>query len=47
IQSALTGYIGDAQRAMEASLATRTLVDVTTDMLDREQRTQRAAHAGG
>ncbi|EML1595605.1 Rrf2 family transcriptional regulator [Burkholderia cenocepacia] len=47
IQGVLTGYIGDAQRAMEASLAARTLVDVTADMLDREQRTQRAARAGG
>ncbi|HHT8911241.1 TPA: Rrf2 family transcriptional regulator, partial [Burkholderia cenocepacia] len=32
---------------MEASLATRTLADVTADMLDLEQRTQRAARAGG
>ncbi|WP_175881845.1 Rrf2 family transcriptional regulator [Burkholderia sp. BCC0044] len=47
IQGVLTGYIGDAQRAMEASLATRTLVDVTADMLDLEQRAQRAARAGG
>ncbi|WP_176096663.1 Rrf2 family transcriptional regulator [Burkholderia cepacia] len=47
IQGALTDYIGDAQRAMEASLATRTLADVTADVLDLEQRTQHEARAGG
>ena len=44
---ALIDYIGDAQRAMEASLGTRTLADVTADVLDLEQRTQQAARAGG
>ncbi|HDR8910255.1 TPA: Rrf2 family transcriptional regulator, partial [Burkholderia multivorans] len=47
IQGVLTGYIGDAQRAMEASLASRTLADVTVDVLDAERRGPRAAGAGG
>ncbi len=38
IQGVLIDYIGDAQRAMEASLATRTLADVTADVLASEQR---------
>jgi Rrf2 family protein len=36
IQSVLTVYIDDAQRAMEASLAARTLADVTADVLREE-----------
>jgi Rrf2 family protein len=36
IQGVLTEYIGDAQRAMEASLAQRTLADVTGDVLRAE-----------
>lgn len=46
IQGVLTGYIGDAQRAMEASLATRTLADVTADVLNSEQLRQQEAAAG-
>ncbi|KVE36662.1 Rrf2 family transcriptional regulator [Burkholderia sp. TSV86] len=37
IQELLTHYIDDAQRAMEASLATRTLTDVAGDVLRSEE----------
>ncbi|KGX79029.1 putative HTH-type transcriptional regulator ywnA [Burkholderia pseudomallei MSHR435] len=49
IQGVLTDYIGDAQRAMEASLATRTLADVTADVLRSEAAGQppRGQQAGG
>jgi Rrf2 family protein len=45
IQGALTGYIGDAQRAMEAALAQRTLADVTADVLDAEAQDGASAAA--
>ncbi len=47
IQGVLIDYIGDAQRAMEASLATRTLADVTADVLESEHRSRPAGSAGG
>lgn len=47
IQGVLIDYIGDAQRAMEASLATRTLADVTADVLESEQRNRPAGSASG
>lgn len=49
IQGVLTDYIGDAQRAMEALLATRTLADVTADVLRSEAAGQppRGQQAGG
>jgi Rrf2 family protein len=42
IQVALRGIIGDAQRAMEASLATRTLADVVEDMQRNERKLERS-----
>jgi Rrf2 family protein len=41
IQHTLRGVIDDAQRAMEASLAQRTLVDVVDDMQRNERRMER------
>ncbi|WP_343675514.1 Rrf2 family transcriptional regulator [Paraburkholderia heleia] len=41
IQQTLRGVIGDAQRAMEASLATRTLADVVDDMARSERKLER------
>jgi Rrf2 family protein len=38
IQSVLEGVVDDAQRAMEASLASRTLADVTVGVLAAEQQ---------
>jgi len=42
IQQTLRGVIDDAQRAMEASLATRTLADVVDDMARSERKLERA-----
>ena len=42
IQETLRGIIDDAQRAMEASLATRTLADVVEDMQRSERKLERA-----
>ncbi|MFX1761795.1 Rrf2 family transcriptional regulator [Paraburkholderia sp. A1RI-2L] len=42
IQRTLRGIIDDAQRAMEASLATRTLADVVEDMERNERKLVRA-----
>ena len=42
IQHTLRGVIDDAQRAMEASLAQRTLVDVVDDMQRNERRLERS-----
>ncbi|QBQ97312.1 Rrf2 family transcriptional regulator [Paraburkholderia pallida] len=42
IQETLRGVISDAQRAMEASLATRTLADVVEDMQRNERKLERA-----
>ncbi|WP_028219135.1 Rrf2 family transcriptional regulator [Paraburkholderia oxyphila] len=42
IQETLRGIISDAQRAMEASLATRTLADVVEDMQRNERKLERA-----
>ena len=45
IQSVLEGVVDDAQRAMEASLASRTLADVTAGVLEAEQqRTPKRRH---
>lgn len=41
IQQTLRGIIGDAQRAMEASLAARTLSDVVHDMERSERKLER------
>ena len=38
IQTVLEGVVDDAQRAMEASLASRTLADVTVGVLEAEQQ---------
>ncbi len=38
IQAVLAGVVDDAQRAMEASLASRTLADVTVGVLEAEQQ---------
>ncbi|TDV36133.1 BadM/Rrf2 family transcriptional regulator [Paraburkholderia caballeronis] len=45
IQSVLRGVIDDAQQAMEASLAARTLADVTDDVVRTERRRERGRHA--
>lgn len=42
IQASLRGIIDHAQRAMEASLATRTLADVVEDMRRNERKLERA-----
>jgi Rrf2 family protein len=42
IQQTLRGVIDDAQRAMEASLAQRSLVDVVDDMQRNERRLERS-----
>ncbi|MFD1555878.1 Rrf2 family transcriptional regulator [Paraburkholderia silviterrae] len=42
IQQTLRGIISDAQRAMEASLATRTLAEVVEDMQRNERKLERA-----
>ena len=44
IQSVLRGVIDDAQQAMEASLAARTLADVTDDVVRTERRRERGRH---
>ncbi|MBN3814940.1 Rrf2 family transcriptional regulator [Paraburkholderia sp. Ac-20347] len=41
IQQSLRGVIDDAQRAMEASLAARTLTDVVEDMQRNERKLER------
>jgi Rrf2 family protein len=41
IQGVLTGIVGDAQQAMEASLASRTLADVTDDVVRAERQQER------
>ncbi|PXW27130.1 Rrf2 family protein [Paraburkholderia caballeronis] len=45
IQSVLRGVIDDAQQAMEASLAARTLAGVTDDVVRTERRRERGRHA--
>lgn len=47
IQQALRGIVDDAQRAMEASLAARTLADVTDDMARSERKHERGRRAQG
>jgi Rrf2 family protein len=47
IQRVLTGDIDDAQRAMEASLATRTLADVTADVLGAERKQRKEQKGAG
>lgn len=42
IQHTLRGIIDDAQRAMEASLAARTLADVVDDLVRSERKLERA-----
>ena len=44
IQSVLRGVIDDAQQAMEASLAARTLADVTDYVVRTERRRERGRH---
>jgi Rrf2 family protein len=46
IQGVLTGIVGDAQRAMEASLAARTLADVTADVVRAERQDARKRRRG-
>jgi Rrf2 family protein len=41
IQGVLTGIVGEAQQAMEASLAARTLADVTADLVRAERQQER------
>lgn len=47
IQSVLTGIIDDAQQAMEASLAARTLADATADVVRAERSRGRKRRANG
>jgi Rrf2 family protein len=47
IQHTLRGVIDDAQRAMEASLAARTLADVVDDVERSERRLERTRAAQG
>ena len=46
IQGVLTGIVGDAQQAMEASLAARTLADVTADVVRAERQQERKRRRG-
>lgn len=49
IQTVLRGIIGEAQQAMEASLAGRTLADATGDLVkaERQRERKRRSAAGG
>lgn len=47
IQGVLTGIVDDAQRAMEASLASRTLADATADVVRAERLRERKRRADG
>jgi Rrf2 family protein len=47
IQHTLRGVISDAQRAMEASLAARTLADVVNDVERSERKLERSRGARG
>ncbi|TKC86722.1 Rrf2 family transcriptional regulator [Trinickia terrae] len=46
IQGVLVGIVGDAQQAMEASLAARTLADVTADVVRAERAQERKRRRG-
>ena len=47
IQVVLRGIIGEAQRAMEASLAGRTLADATADLVKAERQRERKRRPAG
>jgi len=47
IQTVLEGVVDDAQRAMEASLASRTLADVTVGVLEAEHKRNPKRRHGG
>jgi len=47
IQGVLRGVIDEAQRAMEASLGTRTLADATADVVRAEKQRERKRRAHG
>lgn len=47
IQTVLTGVIGDAQQALESSLASRTLADATADVVRAERSRERKRKAAG
>ncbi len=46
IQEVLEGVVGDAERALEASLASRTLADVTAGVLQAERKAGRKRSSG-
>ncbi len=47
IQVVLRGIIGEAQQAMEASLASRTLADATGDLIKAERQRERKRRPAG
>jgi Rrf2 family protein len=47
IQTVLRGIISEAQQAMEASLASRTLADATTDLVKAERLRERKRRPAG
>jgi len=47
IQTVLRGVISEAQQAMEASLAARTLADASTDLVKAERLRERKRRPAG